>query len=267
MIGTEFRTAVRNPAPLRAPPEGAAGGPRRVAFVANGRRLGSLARFITPWDVGELTRPFVLLNYAEAAQRSRSLFGAYPPSHIASLTVVLDGELSFEDAAGKRGEVAAAGFTWMRAGGVVWHEGDPAARGPLRVFHLWIAYPGAPPGSGSPNASEFITADEVEEDGPVRVLLGAYGRARGPLRQAPADVNCLHVRLKYGEQFRYVAPHRHNVTWLAVDRGGLQAADGARVLCEQFALFEDSDGVIEVQADCETSFVLGSAPRSPQERR
>jgi redox-sensitive bicupin YhaK (pirin superfamily) len=178
---------------------------------------------------------------------------------------VLNGELSFEDETGKRGEVAAGGFAWMKAGSVIWHEGGDAGREPLRVFHLWVAQLGAQ--EERPAASEYIGPDEVEEDGPVRVLLGKFGRARGRIRQAPSDVNVLHVRLKDRQDFRYVAPNGHNVTWLAVDRGSLQLLADERVLWEQVALFGDSAGVIEVQADGETSFVLGSARRHAQEDR
>jgi hypothetical protein len=48
-----------------------------------------------------------LLNYAEVERRSRPLFGSLPPSRITTLAVVLNGELSFEDSTGRRGEVAA----------------------------------------------------------------------------------------------------------------------------------------------------------------
>ena len=34
--------------------------------------------------------------------------------------IVLNGELSFEDATGKRGELAAAGFAWMMTGSLLW---------------------------------------------------------------------------------------------------------------------------------------------------
>ena len=170
---------------------------------------------------------------------------------------MLNGKLSFEDETGKRGELAAAGFAWMKSGSVIWHEGGDAASEPLRVFHLWVAQPVA---QAEPAAtSEYIAPDEVAEDGPVRALLGELGRARSRIRQAPADLNFLHVRLKDREDFRYAAPDGHNVTWLAVDRGGLQLQEGARVLWEQIAVLGDSAGVIEVQADGETSFVLGSA--------
>ena len=235
----------------------AIGAARRVALLANGRRHGPITRLIDPWDIGELTPPFVLLNYAEAERRSRPLFGVHPPSGITTLTVVLNGELSFEDATGKRGELAAAGFAWMRTGSVLWHEGGHPMREPLRVFHLWIAQLGAPGARAA--VSEYIAPDEVEEDGPVRVLLGEFGQARSRVRQAPADVNCFHVRLKDRQDFRYAPPDGHNVTRLAVDRGSLQLQGGERVLWEQIALFGDFGGMIELQADGETSFMLGSA--------
>ena len=73
-----------------------------------------------------------------------------------------------------------------------------------------------------------------------------------------------HVPVKDGQRWRYVAPEGHNVTRLAVDRGGLQLREGERVYWEQLSLFGGSDGVIEAQADRESSFVLGSGGRSPR---
>src|ERR1700756_1405072 len=141
MFGLEFRSTLRNPAHPPGARSSVTGTPRRVALLANGRRSGPITRLITPWDIGELTAPFVLLNYAEAARRSRPLFGIHPPSGITTLTVVLTGKLSFEDVSGKRGEIAAGGFGWMKAGSVIWHDDEAAAREPLRVFHLWVEQP------------------------------------------------------------------------------------------------------------------------------
>jgi redox-sensitive bicupin YhaK (pirin superfamily) len=258
MFGLEFRSTLRNPA---HPPEARSsvtGTPGRVALLANGRRHGPITRLITPWDIGELTRPFVLLNYAEAERRTRPLFGIHPPSGITTLTVVLNGELSFEDETGKRGEVAAGGFAWMKAGGVVSHESGNAARDPLRVFHLWVERLGAQGEFAAP--SQSIAPDEVEGDGPVTVFLGQFGRARSRVRRAPAELNFFHVRLKDQQGFRYAPPDGHDLTWLAVDRGSLHLQEGEQVLWEQIAIFGRS-GVVDVQADGETSFVLGSARR------
>jgi redox-sensitive bicupin YhaK (pirin superfamily) len=265
MFDSEFRAAFRNPAHPRDAGSFVTAGPRRVALLANGRRHGAVTRLITPWDIGELTSPFVLLNYAEAERRVRPLFGIHPPSGIATLSLVLNGELSFEDETGKRGEVAAGGFAWMKAGSVIWHEGGDAGREPLRVFHLWVEQLVVQGESAA--TSEYIAPDKVEQEGPARVLLGELARARGRIRRASADVNFLHVRLEDRQDFRYIAPYGHNVTWLAVDRGSLQLQADERVLRGQVALFGDTAGVTEVQADGETSFVLGSARRRTQEHR
>jgi redox-sensitive bicupin YhaK (pirin superfamily) len=230
----------------------------RIALLANGRRHGPITRLITPWDIGERTHPFVLLNYAEATQRARPLFSMHPPSGLTTLAIVLSGALSFEDASRQRREVAAAGFAWMKAGSVAWHEGEESSREPLRVFQLWIAQlPVQPRGAA---ASEVIAPGDVEEDGPVRVILGQFGRASGRVR-APG-VNCFHVSLKDGQRFCYVPPEGHNVTWIAVDRGGVQLPAGERVHWEQIALFGDrGGGVIDLQAEGTTSLLLGSAVR------
>jgi redox-sensitive bicupin YhaK (pirin superfamily) len=258
MFGTPFRTEQTTPPD---PHSLVTAKPGRIALLANGRRQGPITRFITPWDIGELTGPFLLLNYAEVTQRSRPLFNIYPSSGAMTLTIVLEGELSFEDERGRRGAVGADGAAWMKAGSVVWHDGGS----PLRVFHLWIAQPTALHGSVA--ASEYIAADGVEEDGPVRVFLGQFGRARSRLQHAPADVNCFHVRLRNSQQFRYAVPEGHDVIVLTVDRGGLQLPAGERILWEQSALFGPGSNSIDVRADGETSFMLASTKRLALGRR
>lgn len=265
MLGAEFHVTLRDSARPHDTSGLATAASHRTALLVNGRRHGPITRLIAPWDIGELTRPFVLLNYAEAARRARPLFGVHPPSGITTLAAVLNGELSFEDETGKQGKIAAAGFAWMKAGGVVWHEGGDDVREPLRVFQVWVEQHAALRESAS--ASQYVAPHEVEEDGPVRVLLGEFGRARSRIREARADLNLFHVRLADRQYFRYAAPDAHNLTWLALDRGSLQLPQGEQILWEQIALFVDSTAAIEMQADGDTSFVLGSARRSRQEDR
>jgi hypothetical protein len=218
MFGITFMTA---PGRLeRLPGEGASAdvttGSRRIALLRSGRRHGPLTRLITPWDIGELTQPFVFLGYSEHTPGEQTLVGAQPG--IATLTLVLSG-----------------------------------------AFQLWVELSPSP--ASSTGESQCVTPHELQEEGPVRVVLGKLGRARSPLAHAPADINYFHVRLKDGQCWRYVAPDGHNVTWIAVDRGGVRLPEDGRVVREQIALFGDSRGVIEVQADGESSFVLGSARR------
>jgi redox-sensitive bicupin YhaK (pirin superfamily) len=257
--GASFHSPVR--------PHGAtsAAGPRAtvrpLALLASGRRHGPITRLITPWNIGELTTPFVFLDYAEVAAQSPPLLSIQPHSSIATLTVVLNGTLSFQDATGGHGEVRAGGFAWMNAAHAVW-RGGAASDEPLRMLQLWISLPALRQSSAV--VSEDVTPQEVQQEGPASVILGQFGRARSPLRSAAPGVNCLRVTLSDGQRWHYGAPDGHNVTWLAVDRGGLQLQEGERVYSGQLAVFGDSGGVIEAHAHGATSFVLGSARRQPR---
>jgi redox-sensitive bicupin YhaK (pirin superfamily) len=199
----------------------------------------------------------VFLGYSEHTPGAQMVVGAQP--RIATLTLVLSGALAFEEAAGNKGMVVAGGFRWTMPGEVIWHAGGRATSEPLRVFQLRVELSASH--ASSAGESECVAPHEVQEEGPVKVILGQLGRARTALAHAPPDINYFHVRLKGGQCWRYAAPAGHNVTWIAVDRGGVRLSEDGRVLREQIALFGDSRGVIEVQADGESSFVLGSARR------
>jgi redox-sensitive bicupin YhaK (pirin superfamily) len=167
--------------------------------------------------------------------------------------------MAYEDTTGKQGEVKKGGLEWMKAGNGVWHDGGPLEGEPLRVFQLWVALPAA--AENSPSESEYIAPEAVEEDGPVRVILGTHGRARSAIHGAPEGINYFHVRLKDGERWSYAPPHGHNVAWLAVDRGRLHASQ--IVEHGQVAVFAESEDAVEVRAEGDTSFVFGSAVKHP----
>jgi redox-sensitive bicupin YhaK (pirin superfamily) len=239
-------------------PEAVSAGVRRIALSTRGHRHGPITRLVSPSDIGELIKPFVFLDHAEVAPRSEPLFGIHPHSGIATLTVVLRGGIVYEDTTGKKGSVPTGGLEWMKAGTGVWHDGGPTPGEPLRAFQLWVALP--PSEETAPPESQYIPPDAVQEDGPVRVILGHYGRARSPIR-APAGINYFHVRLKDGQRWRYAPPEGHTVAWLAVDKGDLRSP--APIRARELAVFEESGGPIELEADGDTSFVLGSAIKHP----
>jgi len=112
----------------------------------------------------------------------------------------------------------------------------------------------------SPAESQYIPPAAVQQFGPVRVLLGRYGSAGSPIR-APEGIDYFHVRLKDGEKWRYVPPAGHSVAWLSVDKGRLGSSEP--IYAGQLAVFEESGGAIELQADGVTSFVIGSAIKHP----
>jgi redox-sensitive bicupin YhaK (pirin superfamily) len=240
-------------------PDGAvAERPREIAFRSSGHQHGPITRLVSPSDIGELIKPFVFLDHAEVAPRPGPLIGIHPHSGIATLTTVLRGGLVYEDTTGKKGEVAAGGLEWMKAGNGVWHDGGAAPGEPLRAFQLWVALP--PAEENAPAESQYIPADQVQENGPVRVILGQFDHASSRIR-APAGINYFHVRLRDGRHWRYTPPKGHNVAWLAVDEGTLWSRE--RIYAGQIAVFEESAGAIEVQAEGDTSFVFGSAIKHP----
>lgn len=259
MFGITFLSAVGRPerSPGEASSAGVAIGSRRIALLRSGRRHGPLTRLITPWDIGELTQPFVFLGYSEHAPGEQTVVGAHPG--IATLTLILSAALAFEGARGDKGIVVAGGFTWTTPDEVAWHACGRASGEPLRAFQLWVELASSTASFAGENQS--VAPHELQEEGPVRVTLGKLGRARSPLAHAPSDINFFHVRLQDRQCWRYVAPDGHNVTWIAVDRGGVRLPQDGRVFRKQIALFGDSPGVIQVQADDESSFVLGSARR------
>ena len=231
---------------------------RRIVLRSAGRRHGPVTRLVSPSDVGELIKPFVFLDHAEVAFTREPFARIHPHSGIATLTTVLQGGLAYEDTTGKEGQVSQGGLEWMKAGKGVWHDGAPLEGDPLRVFQLWIALPEQE--ELAPPESQYVPTDAVDEDGPVRVILGQYGVARSRIR-APEGINYFHVRLKDGERWVYTPPHDHNVAWLAVDRGRLIASEA--VDSGQVAVFEESNGAIELRAAGATSFVIGSAIKHP----
>ena len=233
-------------------------GTRRIVHTTRGRRHGPITRLVSPSDIGELIKPFVFLDHAEVAPRPEPLFGIHPHSGIATLTTILRGGLAYEDTTGAKGSVATGGLEWMKAGNGVWHDGGPTPGEPLRAFQLWVAL--TPAEENAPPESQYIAPESVQEEGPMRVILGRYGRATSAIR-APAGIDYFHVRLKDGQRWRYAPPDGHTVGWLAVDQGGLWA--DALIGADELAVFEESGAPIEVEADGDTSFVFGSAIKHP----
>jgi redox-sensitive bicupin YhaK (pirin superfamily) len=233
-------------------------GARRVVFTTRGHRHGPITRLVSPSDVGELIKPFVFLDHAEVAPRPEPLFGIHPHSGIATLTIVLRGGMVYEDTTGKKGSVPTGGLEWMKAGNGVWHDGGPTPGEPLRAFQLWVALP--PSEENGPPESQYIAPDAVQEEGPVRVILGRYGHARSAVR-APAGINYFHVQLQDGQRWRYAPPEGHTVAWLAVDTGEVRFPESIGE--GQLAVFEESGSAIELEAHGDTSFVLGSAIKHP----
>ncbi len=242
------------PVPLDAAPAA-----RGSVLHTAGHRHGPIARLVSPSDIGQLIKPFVFLDHAVIAPANQPRIGMHPHSGIATITVLLEGTLEYEDTTGRQGQLPAGGVEWMKAGNGVWHSGRVLPGETARAFQLWIALPAAD--ENGPAESQYVAPSDVQRDGPVRVILGSYGKAASPI-PAPDGMNYFHVQLADGQRWNYQPPAGHNVAWLAVDQGRLlvpQPVDSG-----QMVVFEEGeDGAIEVQADGPVSFVIGSAVKHP----
>jgi redox-sensitive bicupin YhaK (pirin superfamily) len=235
--------------------------PREIAYRTRGHVGGPITRLASPSDLGQLIKPFVFLD--RFVFKGQAAPGAmeqqwHPHSGIATVTVVFDGAVQYAETTGKSGVVRAGGIEWMQAGGGVWHTGGAEPEG-VTGFQLWVALP--PELENAPNASHYVTPDQVPVVGPARVILGQFAGAKSPIASPP--LTYLAVTLKAGESWSYQPPTGHKVAWVAVLDGELQAAE--RISRGELVVFEPSEQALDFVATTDTRFVLGSAPPHPHD--
>ena len=236
----------------------ARGGERPIVLRTRGSRHGAITRLVSPSDIGETIKPFVFLDLFDISAATAPNFGWHPHSGIATLTVLHQGAIEYQETTGVKGILSAGGIEWMRAGGGVWHTGAVSQH--AKGFQLWIALPEEL--ENSPSQSHYLSADQVAEEAPARVILGSYGRAKSAIA-APASINYLDVHLAAGERWSYQPPLDHEVAWLAVSEGTIRTPEP--VSAGEFVAFEESSEALVIQADRASRFVLGSAAKHPHD--
>jgi len=220
-----------------------------------------VTRLVSPSDIGQSIKPFVLLDYFgrdDPATQNSVNFPLHPHSGIATLTALIDGELRMEDSKGKPQTLTPGAMEWMQAGRGTWHGGPISTLGTVRVYQLWVALP--PELELAEPHEAFLHAGQVPFEGPVRVLLGQFNGVKSPL-SISMPMTYLHVELKAGERWRYDPAPGHNVLWIAVYSGSLDA--GERVDAGELVVFSESEHSVEFVAHENCGFTLGSAQRSP----
>jgi redox-sensitive bicupin YhaK (pirin superfamily) len=233
---------------------------RGIVHRTRGRTHGPITRLVSPSDVGELIKPFVFLDYFDLDPKHMPDIGFHPHSGIATVTVVLEGQISYEETSGTKGIIDAKGVEWMRAGGGVWHTGGVAGSARARGFQLWIALP--PEMESIEAEARYLGREHFRSHGPARVIIGRLGKAASEV-PAPAVMNYLDVALKKGEKWSYQPPHDHTVAWIAVHQGKLATPE--IVDRGELAVFEESNAALEFKALEDTGFILGSAVKHPHE--
>jgi len=228
---------------------------RRVIHHTRSHSHGPITRLVSPSDVGQLIKPLVFLDYFDIDPKRSPPTGFHPHSGIATVTVVLEGQISYEETSGTSGVIDPGGVEWMRAGGGVWHNGGATGNARVRGYQLWIALPA----DMEPQA-EYLDAARFRTSGPARVILGRYGEAASEI-PAPKTINYLDVTLTKGGNWRYRPPGSHAIAWIALHKGRL--ATPAIMDKGELAVFEESNHALEFEALENVGFVLGSAVKHP----
>jgi redox-sensitive bicupin YhaK (pirin superfamily) len=234
---------------------------RAIVYRTRGHRSGPITRLVSPSDLGELIKPFVFLDHAvfdDGGSRTPMELLWHPHSGIATVTVMLEGGIRFAETTGEQGVLPKGSVEWMRAGNGVWHTGQADA-GHVKVFQLWVAL--SPELENGPNASHYLTPDEVPARGPVRVILGEYAGLASPIAAPP--LTYLQVNLEDGERWTYRPSEGHDVAWVAVSDGRLLTS--SPIPSGEIAIFEPSEQPIDFVAEGPTRFVIGSAARHPHD--
>jgi redox-sensitive bicupin YhaK (pirin superfamily) len=186
--------------------------------------------------------------------------GFHPHSGIATITVILEGQVAYEETSGTKGIVDTGGVEWMRAAGGVWHTGGAAGTARIKGYQLWIALP--PEMESIESEARYLGPEQFQRQGPARVILGRFGEAASQV-SAPPTMNYLDVTLKKGEKWRYQPPEKHTVAWLALHKGKLATPE--IVDTGELVVFEPSNAALEFEALQDTGFVLGSAVKHPHD--
>jgi redox-sensitive bicupin YhaK (pirin superfamily) len=231
---------------------------RPIAHLTRGREHGPIVRLVSPSDLGEAIKPFVFLDRFEIQPSKAPLFGLHPHSGIATLTLLLDGRLEYEDTIGQAGVLEAGGLEWMRASGGAWHTGRMVGEQTARGLQLWIAMP--PRFENAPPQAQYIAPADVPRLGPVRVLLGRYGGVFSPIA-APGSATYLYVELKKGQRWSFTPTPGHTVAWAYAFDGAVHSS--GQLLDRTLAIFEECDAPIDFVAGSDTGFVVGSAVKHP----
>jgi redox-sensitive bicupin YhaK (pirin superfamily) len=233
---------------------------RSIVAKTRGQRHGPITRIVSPGDLGELIKPFVFLDHFDFMSTGAPMFPMHPHSGIATISVLLTGELSYEDSTGAAGVLAAGGVEWMRAGNGVWHNGHPIGTERFAGYQVWVALPRELENGIA--ESRYLPPEAVPHAGAARVVLGSYDGAVSSV-PAPAGMNLLHVHLRDGQRWHYQPPPGHTVAWAHVHQGSLAVSD--EILSNELAVFSESEDALAFMAQGETDFIVASAIKHPHD--
>jgi redox-sensitive bicupin YhaK (pirin superfamily) len=172
-------------------------------WVGNGFHVQTM---FSPNHDGNITSPFLLLDYAEAeeftATKERRGIGEHPHRGFETVTIVYQGAVDHRDSRGNRGSLKSGDVQWMTAGKGILHEewhGEDFAKmgGVFELVQLWVDLPRSdkmtePRYQDIPAAKIPIVS--ISKDVSMRIIAGNYLGHVGPA-QTFSPMNVFDIRL------------------------------------------------------------------------
>jgi redox-sensitive bicupin YhaK (pirin superfamily) len=231
---------------------------RDIAIRTRGTDKGFVTQYVSPSELGDSVKPFVLLAHFNVASESSFEFPRHPHSGLVAVTIVLEGRVELLNSTGEAITLNKGSVEYLLAGRGVWHGGPVSVDGPMHSYVMWLALP--PTYELTAPRELLVDASAVPTEGNARVLLGRFRGSQSPL-PLPSLVTCLHIELRTGESWTYHPPAGHDVLWMVVCTGSVRV--GESINEGELVIFDRSNASVEFVAQGECSMIIGSAPFSP----
>lgn len=208
--------------------------------------------------------PFLMLDdfRSDNPEHYRLGFPWHPHRGIETITYVLAGDVEHGDSMGNKGVIGAGDVQWMTAGSGIIHQEMPLGdrHGRMQGFQLWANLP-AREKMMDPRyrdvKAQTIPAVALPGGAEVRVICGAVGDVRGPVRDIVTDPQYLDISLPPRSRFTHPTPAGYTVlAYVISGQGRFDAGEGELLGDESLILFEDGDQVEVATGDEPVRFLL-----------
>ena len=227
---------------------------RKIKNRTTGHNKGLITRLINPADQGQLTKPFVFLDYINGLPPKNTGFGWHPHSGIATFTYYVEGGTDIQESTGNQVSLGVRDIEYLQAGNGVWHKGQIRSDQYAKGFQLWIALP--PDLQAQTPSSTFLKNEEIPEDNGVYLLLGDYNGRKSKI-EPPYHLNYLEVNLKKNQDWEYTVPNEHDVLFIFLYEGDLSG--DAHSQTAELIIFENGNQPLKLSTKEGAKFLLGSA--------
>lgn len=191
-------------------------------------------------------------------------FGPHPHRGFETLTIIYKGAVEHADSQGFKSVINPGGIQWMTAGrGIVHSENMPAEMrekgGELEIIQLWMNLPKrlkmTPPAYQGLQKEQIPV--EISADGLIQtqVIAGQHNNISGEAKSL-TNLTVLNIKAQKGGKDKFEIPENRNVMFYVLN--GELLVNGKLVIDHQIVEFSSSGTLIEIEAQAESRFILGT---------